>query len=187
MRSPAGCIGKYLAWPALHLFDGARTGQSDVCQAGPSLQKHQMGLHRSRYWWPSAIAAQPVCSSLHTSQRIVRQNQWHPAYRPKKKHPKPSDAIDAPDAGLFPATVSAGRQAATSRRVRRMVAKVFLAWPGWWAAVVAIGNALHLENFRGDSTQLDCSLVGLQQTRNGQSASRKADSQRKNSDVAESD
>ena len=53
---------------------------------------------------------------------------------------------------------------ATSRRVRRMVAKVFLAWPGWWAAVVAIGNALHLENFRGDSTQLDCSLVGRHQT-----------------------
>jgi len=48
-----------------------------------------------------------------------------------------------------------------------MVAKVFLAWPGWWAAVVAIGNALHLENFRGDSTQLDCSLVGLQQTQSG--------------------
>ena len=81
-----------------------------------------------------------------------------------KIHPKPSDAIDAPDAGPCPATIFAGRQVATSRRVRRMVAKVFLAWPGWWAAVVAIGNALHLENFRGDSTQLDCSLVGLQQT-----------------------
>jgi hypothetical protein len=34
--------------------------------------------------------------------------------------------------------------------------KSFLAWSGWWAAKVAIGNALHLKNFRGDSTQLDC-------------------------------
>ena len=30
--------------------------------------------------------------------------------------------------------------------------KFFLAWPGWWAAAVAIGNPLHLKNFRGDST-----------------------------------
>ena len=44
------------------------------------------------------------------------------------------------------------RQVATGRRVRRVVAKGFLAWSDWWPAVLAIGNPLHWEEFRGDST-----------------------------------
>src|SRR5450830_1364146 len=57
-----------------------------------------------------------------------RSNTTAPLLTPHtEKLPKPPDAIDAPDASPCPAKVSAGRQVATSRRMRRMVAKVFLA------------------------------------------------------------
>jgi hypothetical protein len=64
IRSPGSGIGKYLTWPALHLFDGAHTDQSGVYQIGVGLQEHHIALPGSRYWRPSGYAAFPSQTSL---------------------------------------------------------------------------------------------------------------------------